>query len=667
MNSGIFAELKGTGHVQPVFQGMRLQVELQESLAITTMTHTYCNEASGNPDALYTFSLPSDALLLELTVTMGERVLKGRVLPEQEGEPLENPRPGVTTISLGTLLPGERARITLRYGQFLRWQGDTLRYQLARTTLPRCGGTQRSEVNSPQEPESSLPAGILIPFEMKISGELARMEIHSPSHEIAVTRNPQGEESVLNLPGNFIDTERDLIITITDHERQGASAIAARDGDNYLLWGSFHPRFDLEEAPPSRSVKIVVDCCSGDSIPLLREALLRVLDELRPREWFNIIAIGGSARQLFNAQTRANPEALASARSFLMKLEPNRWRAQLGNALEMAFRLRCLQKIQQDILLITDGETVEWEKIVARCVKANHRFFTVGVGSSVSEKFIRTLARRTGGGAELVSPNGEMVERIHRHFKLIGTPRARGVQVAWPGEPVGLFPVKIPTLFDGESYNLFAWFSEPPVGELQLRMDLPDGSLRLLTAQIQPSRSSQDQIIPAMVAALRAAEITPPKVAQELPLQSPPPVRIISPSAAKVDVAPASPREAWLWEEDRRNSLDRFVEQLNGTLEGGAMPTTIRLPLLPTGIANVLGRLVEEGIEELIVSTLFLQYLAGSASGDKLSRQAKRVIGKGYKQLLIDREVARSIRGRLRVEPGQAPPAEEESVLPASD
>jgi len=34
----------------------------------------------------------------------------------------------------------------------------------------------------------------------------------------------------------------------------------------------------------------------------------------------------------------------------------------IGSALEIAVRLRCSEKLQQDILLITDGEIWEWEK-----------------------------------------------------------------------------------------------------------------------------------------------------------------------------------------------------------------------------------------------------------------------------------------------------------------
>ncbi len=720
MNSEIFAELKGNGDAQPVFQGVRVQAELRETLAITTITHTYRNAGFRNLETVYTFPLPLDGVLLEMMVTVGNKTLKGMVLPKRRAEEryeeaimdgdapvmLRNPQPGLYTMNVGNLLPGEQARITIRYGLFLRWQGETLRYHLPTTIAPRYGSAQQNEIQPDQEPEVSLMAENLFTFRMKISGTVAKMAIQSPSHEIAVTGSDQ-DDRTLSLVRKSAGMDHDLVITVRQHERQTASAMVTRDGDEYLVWGSFQPWFDLAQDPAPRSVKMMVDCSgsmAGDAIAQVREALLRILDELRPRDWFNIIAFGGGAKQLFPAQRRANPEALTSARHFLKKLNADMGGTEIGKALDMAFRLRCLQKIQQDILLITNGEVREWEKIVTRAAKAKHRFFTVGVGSSVSEAFVRTLARRTGGACELVSPNENMVERIHRHFKRIGTPCSRSTELHWPGEPLKMFPRQLPAVYDGDTCNLFAWFTEPPAGEIEMGVHLPDGSKKLLTAEIRPTTADQDQTIPRMTAALKLREITGEEEGEELALNyglmtpwtnylavvvgeegekadSLPDLQNVRRMSAAgwggfesvcsqgsdimalresrenmmdmqgeppCEFAQPASNETWLWEV-QQESPDRFVAWLDTTLGGNAMPTTIRFPLLPTGIEAVLALLVAEGMEEQIVITLFLHYLAGSSAGDKLSRQAKRTINKAYRELRINRQVARSIRGRLRV------------------
>lgn len=539
MSSEIFAELKGNGEIQPVFEGLQIQAELRETLSITTITQSYRNAGSKNIETVYTFPLPLDAVLLEMTVMLGDKILKGTVLPKQKAEEkyekaiidgdapvmLQNNQPGIYTMNVGNFLPGEKARITIRYGMFQRWQGDTLRYHLPTTIAPRYGLAEQAGLETYQEPETSLLAENLFSFELKVCGTLAGMSIASPSHEITVERNSEGEESIVKLVKKTAFMDRDLIISVKKSSIGAATALMERDGDEYLVWGGFQPHFDLADNGTLRSVKILVDCSGsmeGDSIAQAREALLRVLDELRPQDWFNVIAFGSTATPLFNAQSKADKESLAYARGFLKKLAANMGGTEIGRAIEMAVRLRCPEQIQQDVLLITDGEIWEWEKIVAKAQKSKHRFFTVGVGSSVSEAFVRTLADRTGGACELVSPTENMADRIHRHFKRIGAICSKGNEVIWPAQPLRAFPEELPSIYDGDTCNMFAWFDKLPTGNVGLKISLPNSAEQILTATIEQtvgnkdSNKKQEAAVARMAAALKLREITEEKIGQEL-------------------------------------------------------------------------------------------------------------------------------------------------------
>jgi Ca-activated chloride channel family protein len=534
MNTEIYAELKGEGKQQPVFEGLQVQAELRESLAITTITQCYSNAGNNNIEAVYTFPLPLDAVLLEMIVTLGEKTLKGTVLPKQEAEAkyedaitdgdapvmLQNPQPGVYTMNVGNLLPGEQAKITFTYGIFMRWQGDTLRYHLPTTIAPRYGSSERAGLEAQQELETSITVDNMFEFGMKVTGALAGMGIESPSHEMALERDSSGRECSVKLVRSSAFMDRDLIITIRNDEQRVATAMAERDGEEYLQWGSFQPRFNMVMENAPRSIKIVVDCSgsmSGDSIAQAREALLRVLDELRVQDWFNVITFGDRATLLFNSQKSADREALSYARGFLKNMDANMGGTEIGKAIDMAVRLRCPEKVQQDILLITDGEIWEWEKIVSKALKSEHRFFTVGVGSAVSEAFVKTLAERTGGACELLSPNENMAERIHRHFKRIGTPRSTGNEIIWPAKPLRVFPEELSPVYDGDTLNQFAWFAEKPVGLPELNVTLPDGSLQTISTDIPAEAAAEgDGIIARMVAAMKLRELTDAKAGQEL-------------------------------------------------------------------------------------------------------------------------------------------------------
>jgi Ca-activated chloride channel family protein len=339
MRSETFAELKCEGSVQPVFQGLDVQTELREALAITTFTQSYQNASKKNIEAVYTFPLPLDAVLLEMLVTLGDKTLKGTVIPKADAEEryeaaitegdapvmLQNPQPGVYTMNIGNLLPEEQVKIMIRYAAFQCWQGDTLRYFLPTTIAPRYSSSGNTGLEHQQQPKSSILVDNLFQFKMKIVGSIADKFIDSPSHEIKIERGEGGRESYVELVRKSEHMDRDLVITVKDESQQVSSTVLGRDGDDYMLWSSFHPQFDLPEDPTPRSVKIVVDCSAsmaGDSIYQAREALLRVLDELRPQDWFNIVTFGDTATSLFNSQVQADKESLSYARGFLKSWMP---------------------------------------------------------------------------------------------------------------------------------------------------------------------------------------------------------------------------------------------------------------------------------------------------------------------------------------------------------
>lgn len=89
--------------------------------------------------------------------------------------------------------------------------------------------------------------------------------------------------------------------------------------------------------------------------------------------------------------------------------------------------------------------------VVERARQSGHRHFTVGVGSAVTEAFVRQLAQATGGASELVSPNEGMQERIVRHFERMRAPRATSVRVIWPEGATDVAPASFGAVFEGDT------------------------------------------------------------------------------------------------------------------------------------------------------------------------------------------------------------------------
>ena len=156
---------------------------VQDLLAEVAVSQTYRNDEHVNIEAVYTFALPLDAVLLDLHVHIGGRALKGVVVEKNAAERryeeaveagdaavmLEGIEPGLYAMNVGNLLPRETAKITFRYAILYRWTGDRLRFCLPTTIAPRHGQRQHQPH---QRPEPSLTVENQFSLRMEVFGAL---------------------------------------------------------------------------------------------------------------------------------------------------------------------------------------------------------------------------------------------------------------------------------------------------------------------------------------------------------------------------------------------------------------------------------------------------------------------------------------------------------------
>lgn len=198
--------LTGLGGERVALCDVSVTAVLQDLLAEVTVSQTYRNDERMNIEAVYTFPLPLDAVLLELEVEIGARVLKGVVVEKKAAEEkyedaveagdaavmLEAIEPGLFTMNVGNLLPQETANITFRYAILYRWAGDRLRFFLPTTIAPRFG---ESPHLPHQAPEASLTVENQFSLRVEVRGALRDAQFVCPSHavgarEVAGERRP---------------------------------------------------------------------------------------------------------------------------------------------------------------------------------------------------------------------------------------------------------------------------------------------------------------------------------------------------------------------------------------------------------------------------------------------------------------------------------------------
>lgn len=521
MTNTTVARLESVDGTEIVLESIDVQANLQGLVSGVTVTQTYRNQQNTNIEAVYTFPLPSDAVLLDLSLELNGKTLRGTVKRAEKAEEnyedaivdgdsavlLKKSKLDLFTINVGNLLPNESVTVQFKYAQLHHWQGDSLRFHLPTTIAPRYGDPTAAGVAEHEVPEYALSVDHGFSLTFRVEGELALADFECPSHPVRESIKNGVREFILS--GGSALMDRDFIMVAKKSSQSVLDGLYAQDGEEYVALASFHPVLPEDSTESARCVKLVVDCSgsmSGDSIDQAKEALHEILSSLRANDYFNLITFGSNYNLFFPELVPAKANNIKKASQFVDRIDADMGGTEIGAALEAAYKCGSINGLSSDLLLITDGQVWDDERVIATAQKSGHRIFSVGVSSAVSEGFVRRISELTSGACELVSPRENMSERIVRHFRRIHQPSASSIQIEWPEAPIRQLPDKLETVYAGDTLHVFAWFSNPPTENSRLVMRFEDD--RTVTQEVQFSTKPQSSenlisILPRMAAHTR--------------------------------------------------------------------------------------------------------------------------------------------------------------------
>ncbi len=218
MKNATAAVLEPVEDARVALVSVDVETRIRGLLSDTVVAQTYRNLESRHIEAVYTFPLPLEAVLLELTLDLNGTTLRGSVRPHSQAESdyedaldsgdsallLRQLEPGLYTVSVGNLNAGETATVRFRYSLLHRWQDDQLRFHLPTTVAPRYGDPAASGLASHEVPESALSAEYGFSLQIHIEGALAQASCHSPSHMVSVS-DVEGVRNIALSGGHFSD------------------------------------------------------------------------------------------------------------------------------------------------------------------------------------------------------------------------------------------------------------------------------------------------------------------------------------------------------------------------------------------------------------------------------------------------------------------------------
>ncbi len=487
----------------------------------TELRQTFVNHTGEPIEATYIFPLPDRAAVHRFRMEVSGRVVEGvidergraretydnAIAAGQRAAIAEEDRPGVFTLRVGNLVPGDHAIITISMVGPLPVEDGEVSYVFPLVVAPRYvpgaplagdqAGTGTSS-DTDRVPDASrisppvllpgFPSPVRLALAVLIDGAgLPISGLRSSLHEAQATRDGAGWRVELR-PGERLDRDFILRWTVGDSAlRTGAVWAPDEDGEGATAVITLVPPVGAAAQGRPRDVVLVLDrsgSMDGWKMVAARRAAARIVDTLGERDRFCVLAFDNDVetpKGLGQALVAGGDRNRFRAVEFLSGITA-RGGTELAGPLELAARLLAGTDDRDRVLvLVTDGQVGNEDEILRRLAPAlgGVRVFTLGIDQAVNAAFLRRLAAAGGGACELVESEDRLDEVMAKIHRRVATPVL--VDVSLSGDGLDLStqaPRRLPAVFAGAPLVVRArWRGRPRPGQtIELRGRLPAGT-----------------------------------------------------------------------------------------------------------------------------------------------------------------------------------------------
>jgi Ca-activated chloride channel family protein len=497
-------------------RALDVRARIDGLLAEVELHQTFRNVHDVPLEATYIFPLPDRAAVTRFRLVVAGRTIdaelkeRGQAREEydraiQEGHRAaitEEERPGVFTLRVGNLPPGESAEVILSLAGPLPCSANEATFRFPLVVAPRyipgkpLDGPQVGdgvEADTDAVPDASrisppvLLPGFPNPVSLSLSVEVLPSELRphgfrSSLHTVA--EEQQGGAHLFKLlPGERLD--RDFLLRFRVGGGQVSSSLSlvpdAEGEEGTFLLTLVPPAEDVGSVRP-RDVAFVLDrsgSMAGWKMIAARRALARMVDTLGERDRFLVLAFdnvvetppGLPVDQLCPATDRHRFRAA----EYLAGVEA-RGGTEMARPLEQA-----VSRLTEDgdpgreriLVLITDGQVGNEDQLLRLLGPRVHnvRVFALGIDQAVNAAFLRRLADLGGGACELVESEDRLDEVMGRTHRFIASPVLTGLRLEGAGLGMvedSVVPGRLPDLFAGSPLFVYGRFRSRPEGALRV-------------------------------------------------------------------------------------------------------------------------------------------------------------------------------------------------------
>lgn len=483
-----------------------VKAEISGFLSRVNVTQEFENPFNEKIEAVYTFPLPQNAAVDDMTMVVGDRTVRGKILRREEAQAvydaaraggqvaslLDQERPNIFTQSVANILPGEKVTINISYVETLKYEDGAYEFVFPMVVGPRyIPGTPTTPQNSnggamgsDQVPDASRISPPIVPEGMRVGHDVSLDitidagvpidSLASKTHAVDIERS-EPRYAHLKLKDSAVIPNKDFILRYDVAGQKLQDAVlthrSARGGFFTLILQP--PDRVLAEDVTPKELVFVLDTSgsmSGFPIDKAKESMSLALNNLYPSDTFNLITFAGDTRVLFPEPVPATRENLDKAQAFLSG-SAGGGGTEMMKAIKAALDPSDAQDHVRIVCFMTDGYVGNDMEIISEIQKhPNARVFAFGIGSSVNRFLLDKMAEHGRGEVEYVALNDDGSAAARRFHERVRSPLLTDISIDWNGLPItDVYTDTLQDLFSAKPLVLSGRFTGPAKGVIRLK------------------------------------------------------------------------------------------------------------------------------------------------------------------------------------------------------
>lgn len=465
-----------------------VKADISGFLARVTVKQEFENGFSQPIEAVYVFPLSQKGAVDQMTMTVGTRVIRGKIMRREEARQtyetaksegktaalLDQERANIFTQSVANIMPGESVVVEISYVETLKYEDGAYEFVFPMVVGPRYipGSVKDAALIKP--PVALMRAGHDISVEVNLNAGVPVEEIRSTSHEIVQT-NVTPSNAKVTLRNEKVIPNKDFVLRYdVTGKRIEDAVLAHRDSRGGFFTLILQPpdKIATEDRTP-KEIVFVLDTSgsmSGFPIEKAKEAMKLSLDGLYPEDTFNLITFAGDTHVLFDEPVPATQANLEKAQAFLATREGGGG-TEMMKAIKAALDPSDSQSHLRIACFMTDAFVGNDDEIVAEIQKhPKARVFAFGIGSSVNRSLLDRMVEAGRGEVDYVALEDDGSKAAKKFYGRVRTPLLTDLSIDWNGMPVAdIYPARLTDLFAAKPVIVHGRYTKGAAGTIKLR------------------------------------------------------------------------------------------------------------------------------------------------------------------------------------------------------